>query len=69
MGKCLLGKQHYAEALIYSQKAHKVCQTQINWKKNSYLARTFNNLNKSLLEFQKYAVALKCFNELLEIYR
>ena len=69
MDECLLGKQQYPEALIYFQKAHKVCQTQIKWKKNSYLARTLNNLNKSLLEFQKYAVALKYLNELLAIYK
>ena len=69
MGECLIGKQQYVEALICVHKTHKIYETQINWEKDSYLARTLNNLSICLMEFQKYADALNCMKQLLKNYK
>ena len=61
LGECSIGKQQYAEALNYLQRAHKIYRTQINWEIDPYLATTLNNMGICLIELQEYADALSCF--------
>ena len=68
MGECSIGKQQYAEALIYLQRAHKIYRTQINWENDPYLATTLNNMGICLIELQEYGDALSRFKESLKIF-
>ena len=52
MGECQIGKQQYAEALIYLQKAQNIYQTQINWEKDPNFATTLNNMSICMIELQ-----------------
>ena len=52
MGESSIGKQQYAEALIYLQKAQNIYQTQINWEKDPNFAATLNNMSICMIKLQ-----------------
>ena len=67
MSECLVGKDHYAEALINPEKAREIYQPWVNWGKDSYLATTLNNIGICLMELYEYPDAMNRFKESLKI--
>ena len=69
-GECLIGKQQYAEALIYLHKTREIYQTQINWEKDHYhVAASLYDMGTSLVQSREYEDVLNWLKQSLKIYK